>query len=230
MLHFFLNQAEKQRKKLLSAVSDADFKAYLEHPLPALDQSIENTEFLALDFETTGLDPEQEAILSIGYTVIKQGRILLKENGHLFVRINKPLPHDSVVIHHITDDRMSLGEPLTTALKKLLKKMAGRVLLVHYQGIEKPFLNAAGKQIFGSEIPAIYVDTLEIARKRLSRAPVRFGPHHLRLFNLRHYYQLPRYHAHSALEDAIATAELFLAEMSAKGSPLSKIKLKTVIS
>ncbi|MGV6817993.1 MAG: exonuclease domain-containing protein [Thiotrichales bacterium] len=230
MFHLFLNQAEKQRKKLLSTVSDAQFKAYLEHPLPDLDQSIENTEFLALDFETTGLDPDQGAILSIGYTVIKHSRILLKKNGHLLVRINKPLPHDSVVIHHITDDRMSLGEPLTAAINKLLLAMAGRALLVHYQGIEKPFLNAAGKQLFGSEIPAVYVDTLDIARKRLSRAPVRYGPHHLRLFNLRDYYQLPRYHAHNALEDAIATAELFLAEMNAKGTPLSKIKLKTVIS
>ena len=33
----------------------------------------------------------------------------------------------------------------------------------------------------------------------------------LRLFNLRPRYNLPRYKAHNALSDAIATAELFMA-------------------
>lgn len=229
MFQRIFNNPEKTRSKLACNVSDPDFLQYLKQPLPGLNAPLNETEFLSLDFETTGLNPQQEAILTIGYTVIKNGRVLLKENGHHLIQINKPIPHESVIIHHITDDRIKEGEPLREALATLLRKLSGRVALVHYQGIEKQFLNAACQQHYGHDLPAIYVDTLEIARRRLSRLPVRYGPHHLRLFNLRDYHKLPRYRAHSALEDAIATAELFLAEMSSKGTTLDKIRLKEVI-
>jgi len=43
----------------------------------------------------------------------------------------------------------------------------------------------------------------------------------LRLFNLREAQQLPRYRAHNALSDALATAELFLA-LAAHADPAGK--------
>ncbi len=229
MLQWLRKDPEKQRQKLLSVVHDPSLLRYLEVPLPDPAQNLLQTEFVALDFETTGLDATQEAILSIGYTVIREGRIVLRENGYHLIRVNKPIPEKSVVIHHITDDRMAEGAPLHEVMPGLLAKIAGRVLLVHYQAIEKKFLNAACKELYGYELPARYVDTLEIARRRLARAPMRYGPHHLRLFNLRDYYKLPRYNAHNALEDAIATAELFFAEIAQKRRPLERIRLKEVL-
>ena len=151
--------------------------------------------------------------MTIGYTVIKRGKVQLKHNGHHLIKINKTIPEKSVVIHKITDDRVHEGAHLHDVMEILLQKMAGRVLLVHFARIEKGFLNAACAQIYGHRPPLLFVDTFELEKKRLLRVQPEAAPNQLRLFNIRERYGLPRYHAHSALEDAIATAELFLAQV-----------------
>jgi DNA polymerase-3 subunit epsilon len=55
------------------------------------------------------------------------------------------------------------------------------------------------------------IDTQVLARRRFERRDQPYQPKDLRLFNLRTTYGLPRYQAHNALSDALATAELFLA-------------------
>lgn len=204
---------EKLRKSLLQRAEDSPFRQYLDVVLPDRKQAVLDTEFLALDFETTGLDEKNDAILSVGCTIIKNGRIQLKHNAHHVIKINKEIPEKSVVIHKITDDRAHEGMHLHNVLEQLLKKIAGRVLLVHFARIERGFLNAACEQIYGHKIPVFFVDTFEIERRRLQNIQPEVAPNQLRLFNIRERYGLPRYHAHSALEDAISTAELFLAQV-----------------
>ena len=210
---------ESLRKSLLARVQESPFKTYLQTPLPEKKTSILDSEFLALDFETTGLDEKNDAILTIGCTVIKNGRIQLKHNSHKLIKINKEIPEKSIVIHKITHDRVNQGTHLHNVMEGLLKKIAGRVLLVHFARIERGFLNAACEQIYGHKIPVYFVDTFEIERRRLQNIQPEVAPNQLRLFNIRERYGLPRYHAHSALEDAISTAELFLAQV-AHGSNL----------
>lgn len=219
---------DKKRQKLLAKVENPILKDYLSMPLPDLKLPASEIEFLALDFETTGLDAGKEAILSIGCTLIKDGRIKLSENKHHFIQVNREIPPESVVIHKITDDRAQSGEHLHDVLELMLEKMKGRVLLVHYDKIERNFFNAACNQIYGDAPPLLIVDTLALAKKRMDRLPQGYDPKSLRLFNLRADYGLPRYNAHSALEDAIATAELFLAQM-ANGEGLERTHLKDIL-
>lgn len=178
-----------------------------------------------MDLETTGLDLGRDTILSVGYTVIRSGRVVLAENGHHIVRTSLPIPRETVVIHRISDDRAQQGEELADVLTTVLEKMAGRAVLAHFARIERGFLEAAAEGLWGFRPPIYVVDTLEIERKRLSRLQSEVGPHYLRLFHCRDRYGLPRYRAHNALEDAIATAELFLAQMAHRGEPLDRVRL-----
>jgi DNA polymerase-3 subunit epsilon len=220
---------QQQRRRLLRRVDDGPLKEYLEVPLPSRRSNILDCEFLALDFETTGLDPRREAILSIGYTLLQRGRILMRSNAHHIVMVNKSIPEESVVVHKITDDRARSGSHLHDVLPLLLRQMAGRVLLVHYGAIERNFLNAACRQIYGQQPPLLIADTLQIEKQRLQRSQSTTTINQLRLFNLRKQYGLPRYNAHSALEDAIATAELFLAQVAAISNGKA-LPLKYVLS
>jgi DNA polymerase-3 subunit epsilon len=220
---------QQQRRRLLKQVDDGPLKEYLEVPLPDRRSNILDCEFLALDFETTGLDANREAILSIGYTLLQRGRILMRGNGHHLVMVNKSIPEESVIIHKITDDRARSGTHLHDVLPLLLRQMAGRVILVHYGAIERNFLNAACQQIYGLQPPLLIADTLQIEKQRLQRSQTTSTINQLRLFNLRKQYGLPRYNAHSALEDAIATAELFLAQVAAIGNGRA-LPLKYVLS
>jgi len=85
---------------------------------------------------------------------------------------------------------------------------------------EVGFLDAACRRCIGGGLLVPVVDTLQLARRscsRMGRAPMRGE---FTLDSLRKRYDLPGHQMHDALSDAIATAELFLAqaaELSAAG-------------
>ena len=69
------------------------------------------------------------------------------------------------------------------------------------------------------------VDTEDLIRRWLEQRNEAFGGHQLRLHALRERYGLPRYKAHNALTDALATAELFCAFV-ARANLVGRVPLK----
>jgi DNA polymerase-3 subunit epsilon len=166
---------------------------------------------VALDLETTGLDPKKDAILSIGLVEVDHWGIRLATAWHRIVRVDTAIPGDSAVIHQITDDQSAAGSPLEELLPEVLARLAGRPMIVHYSPIEQNFIDAACRRLYGAPFVTPIVDTLEIGQRVFERRNHLIQPGDLRLFNLRPRYNLPQYKAHNALSDALATAELFLA-------------------
>lgn len=227
MLDFLLSN-EAKRKRLLKKAPDGALKDYLSVPFPDTKGSIESTPILSVDFETTGLNPATDQILSIGFIQIERNEIKLDSAYHKVIRTKGALSEDNVVIHHIMDDTRDQGASLQVVIEELLKALTGKVMLVHFSPIEKNFLNAACEKLYG--IPAVFpmIDTLVLGKRRLDMGSAAYDPSELRLFNLRAKYKLPRYTAHNALSDALATAELFFAEVSDMNSKHSP-PLKSVL-
>lgn len=203
-----------QRRWLSYRCNDNALADYLKRPLPSPGQDIKTTEFLVLDFETTGLDAAKDNILSVGYTVISEKRVILKKSFYTVIRQDKKLTAESVNIHQITDSEAQQGVSLKSALDQILKALAGRVLVAHHADIECGFLNSACIKIYGYPLPVRVVDTLQLEKRRLQRRHAGIGSTQLRLFNIRKNRGLPRYKAHNALQDAIATAELLLLQIA----------------
>ena len=204
------------------APSGGPLRAYLEAPLPPRGRDYREAEFLALDLETTGLDPARDEIVSIGYVPLRAGRIRLAEARRMLVQIEDSVAQ-SATIHGILDAHLAEGRALEDVLADLLEALAGRVLLAHHAPLDVGFLTAACRRCCGAPLSAPrVVDTLALAERctRQRRKDVPEGT--LRLDALRRHYGLPRYPAHDALTDALATAELFLALTAdmARGKPL----------
>jgi DNA polymerase-3 subunit epsilon len=202
---------EHQRKKALAKAAPGPLADYLATPFPHKHSNCRDLEIVAIDLETTGLDPSKDEILSIGLVNIDRWNIKLSTSWHSIVRIDKDIPGETAVIHHITDDQSAAGAPLEELLPEVLKRLAGRAMLVHYSPIEQNFISAACQKLYGAPFVAPIIDTLEIAQRAFQRRNHTIQPGDLRLFNLRPRYNLPQYKAHNALSDALATAEVFLA-------------------
>lgn len=216
---------EAKRKRYLRKAPDGALKEFLSIPFPAAQQRVDAIPILAVDFETTGLSPVQDQILSIGHIGIENNEIRLASACHKVIQTSGSLAEENVVIHQITDDAKFQGETLQNAVEDLLQALAGKVMLVHFARIEKSFLEKACLQLYGMAPVFPIIDTLMIAKRRLDNRSVAYGPSQLRLFTLRESYALPRYSAHNALSDALATAELFFAEVgeiSGRDSPTLK--------
>lgn len=185
---------------------------YLSTPLPNLDAPIREIPLLALDFETTGLDAKGDKLLSVGFCQLERRSIKLATSYHKVINTQTKLKAENVAIHQITDKQREQGEPLQTVVEHLLLNLAGRVALVHYHHIEMQFLAEACQLLYGIQPPFMWIDTMLIAKRKLDNRDVGYDPSQLRLAAQRQVFELPPYAGHNALNDAIATAELYLAQ------------------
>lgn len=187
-------------------------KWFIKQTTPNDDALIDDCDFLVLDIETTGLSIKDDILLSIGYVLIKAREIQLKSAQHLLVQSDASVGQ-SATIHGIHDqDLQNQGKTLDDAMEKLLKDLSGKVLVVHYAKLDYAMLNKICHELYNTPLLCPMIDTLEVERHRHKK---HYPTHHspaLQLDACRERYNLPRYRAHNALTDAIATAELWLAQ------------------
>ncbi|MDR7020084.1 exonuclease domain-containing protein [Aeromonas salmonicida] len=186
-------------------------KALLQAPLTALESSLDGTRLLALDFETTGLQPQDDQILSIGTVDITEGRIDLQTARQTLIDSPCPVKADTVIIHHLVPQLLATGKSLDQAMDQLLQRMSGAILLAHGSSVERRFIDHYLQQRHGlPPLPLPWLDTLEIERRRTRY--IRDMSADLRLSSVRSRHGLPSYPCHEALIDAVATAELLLVQ------------------
>jgi DNA polymerase III subunit epsilon len=181
---------------------------------------LDRLRLLAVDLETTGLSPAHDQVLAVGWVPVDGLRIDLSGAQRHVVRRDDP--GDAVTIHGLTHDDLEEGRPLTEVLAELRRALAGRVLLAHHAPFELAFLAAALRAVGAPPGLPPAVCTLELQRRLLSRhGEVRPGD--LRLWRARERHGLPVTAAHDALGDALACAELYLAQAAELGAsgPLS---------
>ncbi len=189
---------------------DSPFDALLVSELPGSATPFEDVEFVSLDIETTGLDIATAEMLSVGWVILRDGKVDLSTAESLIVRPSGEVG-DSASVHGLTDTLVGDGLDWGTALDKVVQVLAGRVLLVHHAGLDKALLDRMCIRRFGARLIVPVVDTLALEyRRRQRNHPVEAGES-LRLSDVRGTYSLPRYVAHDCLVDAIATAELLIA-------------------
>ncbi|MEM8559714.1 MAG: exonuclease domain-containing protein [Bacteroidota bacterium] len=193
-------------------------RQFLETPPPDPRAPLAEIELLSLDVETTGLDPKQDVILSVGSVPVVKGAVKLGQCAHLLVQADRSVAQ-SATVHGLLDSDVEDGVPLAEALAHVLERLAGRALLAHHAVFDHACLDRACRAVYGVPLLVPTVDTLAIARRRhQARAHEHHGtagPDAFRLASLRETHGLPPYPAHDALADALATAELFLAMTNA---------------
>lgn len=220
-----LSLIDWRRRWQLRRAPPGPLREYLTRPLPNPRQDYRETDFLAIDLETTGLDVRRDLILSVGYVLLHGKRIDLGSARHRVIRIDRSIPEASAIIHQITDDQSARGLELIDVMTELLETLAGKVMIAHHATIECGFLGNACRRIWAGPLPVLVVDTQVLAQRTFERRQIPYRGSDLRLHALGDRYNLPRYGAHNALSDALAAAELFLAQAahrdSGKGAPLA---------
>lgn len=205
-----------QRYRYRYAARDAAARDFMAAALPAPGTDARRVPFLAVDLETTALDPAEGEIASIGWVPIDHNRVLLAGAEHHLIAVNHGVGQ-SAVFHQISDSELSAAESVGYALRRFLQVARGRVLVFHNAELDLGFLNAVMGKLFGVPLVAPIVDTLRLEQTKLLRVREGLAPGELRLFACRERYGLPDYPAHNALTDAIATAELLLAHIAHRG-------------
>ena len=205
---------------LAQTAKDQRLKDFYAQGAAKSSTPLNEVQFVSLDFETTGLDAQNDAILTIGLVPFTLNRIYCNGSAHWVVNPNRELNEESVVIHGITDSEVKNAPQLEQILASVLQALAGKIVVVHYKNIERNFFNQALLNCIGEGIEFPVVDTLDIEYaierdkcKGLINWLKRKKPGSVRLGKARERYGLPAYQPHHALTDALATAELLQAQI-----------------
>ena len=205
-----------QRFFRLRHCRDQTFKQYLSANYPSAYAPVKNVSFLVVDLETTGLKPSDSEIASIGWVVLEGGVVKLDSAEHHLVRVKQGVGQ-SAVFHQIHDDDLLKAEPIKDIMNRFLSVAAGKVLVFHNAKLDMAFIDTYCLKSYGARSYSVVVDTLQLEKRKFHRSNKLIENGALRLFSCRQRYGLPDYPAHDALVDAIATAELFSAQLNYRG-------------
>jgi DNA polymerase-3 subunit epsilon len=193
--------------------------SFYHQPLLDSEQSMQATDFVALDIETTGLNAQKDDIVSIGLVPFDHQRIYLAKAKHWVVS-SQHLTSESVVVHRITHSEVAEAPSLASVIPELVASLQGKQVVVHYRYMEREFLRNAIAELLKKDFLFPVIDTIELEAQylRCNRSFIaRFLNKQLpslRLLYARERYHLPAYENHNALVDALATAELLQAQIA----------------
>lgn len=181
-----------------------------------LNRPWQQLRYVALDIETNGLDPKQHDILAIAWLSINPPLMDIGDAEYHIFPADHVVLGQSPVIHGLTRTDFTACSAPKQVLQQLAIDLQNAVLVCHHRRLDWAFLQSAAKHYGISLKPLAIFDTLAFEQQRLQRQPqYQHGlpPALLTLSACRDRYLLPQYTAHNALDDAIACAELFLAEV-----------------
>lgn len=157
-------------------------------------------EYIALDLETTGVDPKRDKILEIGAARVRNGEIV--ESFLTFVDNRIRIPVFITELTGITEDMVAGAPEPVAAVASFLDfcgetPILGHNILFDYSFIKKEAVN------MGRGYERKGIDTCRIARKFMAE------PKKKSLESLCNYYGIDREHCHRAYDDAVAASRLY---------------------
>lgn len=183
---------------------DFDLFAWSDKSHGLEDRLLSELTYTVFDTETTGLNPSQgDEIIQIGATRILNGKLLRSESFEQLVDPQRPLAPESAKIHGITSE-MLRGQPTIDKVLPAFHAFAtDTVLIAHNAAFDMRFLQLKEEET-GLRFDHPVLDTL------LLSAVIQPNQESHRLEAIAERLGLTIVGRHTALGDAIVTAEVFL--------------------
>ena len=156
---------------------------------------------VVFDFETTGLNAENCQIIEIGAVKVKNG--VCTETFSTLVNPHQKLGREISELTGITDDMLVFAPDLEDVLPDFHKFCQDSVLSAYNIGFDIQFLLKAGKK-YRYKFDNERIDTLELARQKIPSLP------NYKLSSVVKALDIVLNDAHRAINDAIATAKVFI--------------------
>ena len=157
--------------------------------------------YVVFDIETTGLKPERADIIEIGAVKVCRGEII--DRFQTFVNDGVLIPSNITKLTSITNDMLVGAPPSREVLQQFAAFCSGCCLVAHNASFDVGFIRYHGAR-YQIEFDEPYADTLMLARYLLHDLP------NHKLDTVCEHFAVDLTNHHRAIDDAAATAEVFL--------------------
>lgn len=164
---------------------------------------------IVFDTEASGFGGEQ-VILSYGYVAVCGNTIDLRRSGEYFIQQEESALYDAATIHQITQiNQQALSED--DFYEKVLASLSNHTLVAHVASFDIDLLNAGLRERYGIKLKNKVVDTYSLAIfKEYGNNPSYVERGKFTLDALCQKYDIEIKNRHTALGDALVTAQLYL--------------------
>jgi DNA polymerase-3 subunit epsilon len=159
---------------------------------------------LALDTETTGLDPVRDRIISLGAVRLQGAELLRSEVLDLLINPGRKIPGASTAIHGISDPMVRESPSYFEAAPQIMAALAGNALIGHHTVFDLAVLRRASTAIGIDWQDPPWLDTALLYSALNPDAQV------FDLEAVAAHVGVIIHGRHTALGDAMATAEVYL--------------------
>jgi DNA polymerase-3 subunit epsilon len=168
-------------------------------------------EAVAIDCETTGLNPRRDDIVSVAAVPIRGARILTSQRFQSFVRPRARLKPDAIKVHGLREADVAAARPIAEVLPDLLRFIGGRPLVGYYLDFDMAMLDRHVRRGLGIRLPnpRVEVSALYYERKYGDAPP---GTQvDLSFASMLADLKAPMLDQHDAYSDALMTAMAYVA-------------------
>ena len=202
------------RKKLPTPELSQDIQRRLSQwqALPTVDltKTFAESDCVVVDLETSGFSFKNDHLIAIGACRLENGLIPLRKSFQIILKQDESSSKENILIHHIGDSDQRSGIEPVEALMQFLEYMAKAPLVAYHVGFDQPMLDKALKQYLGIELKqhtwfdVAFLAPLFLPDISTKRQNLDFWTKH---------FQINNPNRHSAVFDAISTAEVMQAVM-----------------
>ena len=195
-----------RRTPALAAGQAARLAAWRRGAAPRLDTPMQNSRYVVVDVESSGLDPNRDDLIAIGAVAVRGGRVALGESFEVVLQQREASAHDNILVHGIGGSVQRAGTPPEEALLAFLEFLGKDPLVAFHFAFDQTLVARAMRRFLGFTFVHAWADLAYIApslHPRIARRTRTLDDWMLEC-GLRNYAR------HRALADALATAELLL--------------------
>lgn len=167
-------------------------------------------EAVAIDCETTGLNPRRDEVIAVAAIKIQGRRILTSEAFRVVVRAESAPSAASIRVHQLRAREVAQGREMHTVIPELLHFIGGRPIIGYYVDFDVAMLDKYVLPYIQAKLPNPRIEVSAIYYALKYRGAPPGTVHDLRFASMLSDLGLPTLDQHDAFNDALMTAMMYL--------------------
>ena len=187
-------------------------------------------ECVAIDCETTGLNPREDDIVTVAAIPIRGSRIITSERFEATVRPKAKMKADAIKVHRLREQDVAEGRTMEEALPELLHFIGARPLVGYFLEFDLAMINKHVRRLIGIDLPNPKIEVSGLYYKRkYSDAPPGVQVD-LGFASMIADLGLPALDQHDAFSDALMTAMMYLKleDLKARGVRIARRRARPI--